>query len=67
MTPEVDIWRAAQILIEQRGEDAGFVAALRADTLLAQYDVDGHLVWKRIRKAIRELHRDKPIDGEWVN
>ena len=65
--PRVDIWRMASALVEEHGLDAAFVAALRADALLAQYDVDGHLVWKRIKKAIRELHRDKPMDGEWVN
>jgi hypothetical protein len=62
-----DIWRTASALVAEHGRDARFVAALRADALLAQYDVDGHLWWKRIRNAVRELQRDKLKDGEWVN
>ena len=64
---KLDIWHTAAALVTEHGRDAAFVAALRADTLLAQYDVDGHLTWKRIRKAIRELHRATPKSGEWVN
>jgi hypothetical protein len=67
MKSKVDIWRTASALVTEHGNDAGFVAALRADALLAQYDVDGHLTWKRIRKAVRELLRDHPTDGEWAH
>jgi hypothetical protein len=67
MKSKVDIWRTASALVIEHGSDASFVARLRADVLLAQYDVDGHLLWMRIRKAIRELQRDKPGVGEWVN
>jgi len=35
--------------------------------LLAQYDVDGHLLWKRIASAVREIQRDKPAAGEWLH
>lgn len=57
----------AGALIAEHGADAGFTAALRAAALLAQYDVDGHLLWKRITKAVKELQREKPLDGEWLN
>ncbi|HVA11997.1 MAG TPA: hypothetical protein VNF99_01990 [Stellaceae bacterium] len=67
MKSKVDIWRTASALVTEHGNNAGFVAALRADVLLAQYDVDGHLIWKRVRKAIRELQRARPTDGEWLN
>jgi len=67
MGPKVDIWRAASALVEEHGTNAGFAAALRAEALLAQYDVDGHLLWKRIAKAVKELQREKPIAGEWLN
>lgn len=62
-----DVWRAASALVSEHGSDAGFVARLRADTLLKQYDVDGHLLWKRIARAVREIQRDKPAAGEWLN
>lgn len=64
---KVDVWRAAGTLVVEHGSNAVFVARLRADALLAQYDVDGHLLWKRIARAVKELQRDKPAAGEWVN
>jgi len=67
MKPKIDIWRAASALVEEHGGDAGIYARLRAETLLAQYDVDGHLLWKRITRAVKELQRDKPAAGEWLN
>jgi hypothetical protein len=62
-----DVWRAASALVVEHGSEARFVARLRADTLLAQYDVEGHLLWKRIASAVRELQREKPSRGEWIN
>jgi hypothetical protein len=62
-----DVWRTASALVSEHGRDARFVARLRADTLLAQYDVDGHLWWKRIATAVREFQRDKRTVGEWLN
>jgi hypothetical protein len=64
---DLDIWRAANILLKRRGEDAGAVAAQRADELLAAGDVEGQIVWKRIAAAVEELQRREPRDGERVN
>jgi hypothetical protein len=64
---KTDVWRTASALVTEHGRDARFVARLRADTLLAQYDVDGHLLWKRIATAVREFQRDKRSAGEWLN
>ena len=63
----VEVWRAASALVEEHGGEARFVARLRAETLLKQYDVDGHLLWKRIANAVKELQRPKPLAGEWLN
>jgi hypothetical protein len=41
---DIDIWRAANILIKSHGEDAALVAAQRADELLAEGDVEGERV-----------------------
>lgn len=65
--PKPDVWRTASALVTEHGRDARFVARLRADALLAQYDVDGHLWWKRIATAVREFQRDKRAAGEWLN
>jgi hypothetical protein len=67
MKPQPDIWRTACALVAEHGPDARFAARVRADALLAQYDVDGHLVWKRIAKAIGELQRTERDAGEWLN
>jgi hypothetical protein len=60
MTPDLDIYRVAQALIKQHGEDAPSRAAQRADELLADGDVEGHATWVRIVKAVRVLLDDQP-------
>ena len=52
---DLDIWRAANLLIRRYGVDAELVAAQRADLMLDRGDRDGQLVWMRIRRAIAEL------------
>ena len=55
MIPDLDIWRAANLLIRQHGEDAELEAAKRADLMLERGDLDGQSLWRRIRRAIVEL------------
>jgi hypothetical protein len=64
---ELDIWRTAHLLMKQHGEDAGFVAAQRADALLGAGDQLGSSVFVRIGRAIEDLSRGKPHDGEAMN
>lgn len=64
MIADIDIWRAAALLVKQHGEDAMFLASQRADGMLAKGDVDGLSVWKRISAAVRELSRARPKDDE---
>lgn len=64
---DIDVWRGAELLIKRHGEDAAIVAAQRADELLAQGDIEGQIVFKRIVEAINELQRQKPEPGEPVN
>ena len=52
---DLDIYRAANLLIKEHGADAEIVAAQRADQMLDQGDIDGLHAWKRIRRAIVEL------------
>jgi hypothetical protein len=52
MTEEIDIWRAAHLLVKRHGDEAAIVAAQRADELLERGDVEGQFVWKRISKAL---------------
>ena len=65
MTSDLDIYRAANELINQHGEDAPIHAAMRADELMEAGDMDGKAVWLRIVKAIDVISsEDRPIDQE---
>ena len=55
MTLDIDIWRAANLIMKQHGENAEILAAQRADLMLERGDPEGRVVWLRIRRAIAEL------------
>jgi hypothetical protein len=55
MPPDRDIWQAANLLLQQHGAGAEFVATQRADDMLERGDHDEKIVWLRIRQAIVEL------------
>ena len=63
-TSDPDIWRAANLLIRQHGEESPIHAAQRADELMAAGDTEGWLVWNRICVAVDELMRDELEPGE---
>jgi hypothetical protein len=63
---EPEIFRAAVLLIDQHGEDAGLRANQRADELLKDGDVNGSAVWRRILAAVEELRRGRR-EGESLN
>ena len=66
MFDDPDIYRAAKLVIDQHGAQAGDFAAGRADLLLEDGDAEGALVRHRIMEAIDELTR-APRPGEPVN
>ncbi len=51
MTSDLDIYRSANLLVRQHGEDAPIHAAMRADAMLEAGDLDGYSVWKRILRG----------------
>ena len=55
MTSDLDIYRAANLLIERHGEEAPIHAVMRVDAMLEKGDLDGYAVWKRIVKAVDEF------------
>jgi hypothetical protein len=67
MIDDLDILRAANILIKRHGADAAIETAQRADELLAAGDLDGCALWKRILAAVAELTRTTLAEGERVN
>src|SRR6266851_6941076 len=52
---DLDIWRAANLLIRQHGDQAEIEASRLADLMLDRGDCDGELVWLRVRSAIADL------------
>ncbi len=67
MISDLDIYRAANELIEQHGDSAATEAAMRADEHLDRGNIEGKRVWLRIMQAIEELQRERPRDGEVVH
>ncbi len=67
MTPDLDIWRSANTILEQHGQDAPIHAAMRADAMLEKGDLDGYAVWRRILRAVEELQRADPALGARVH
>ncbi len=67
MIPDLDIYRSANALVKQHGQDAPIHAAMRADELLDKGDLDGYAVWKRILRAVEELQGTAPKPGEAVH
>ena len=57
---DLDIWRSAKALIDSYGDDATIHAAMRADALLAQGDMDGAGTWRRVLAAMMELENTGP-------
>ena len=64
MTSDLDIYRSANVLVKQHGQDAPIEAAMRADAMLEAGDLDGLAVWRRILRAVEELRRMEPIFEE---
>ncbi len=67
MTSDLDIFRSANLLVKQHGEDAPIHAALKADAMLEAGDLDGYAVWKRILRAVEELQGTVPKSGTAVH
>ena len=55
MIPDLDIFRPAQALVKQHGEDAPIRVAMITDAMLNMGDLDGYAVWKRILRTVEEL------------
>ncbi len=60
MIAEIDIYRTANLLIQQHGEEASIHAAMKADEMLEKGDLDGKAVWMQVVRAIEKLQATKP-------
>ena len=63
MIPDLDIYRSANLLVKQYGDDAPIHAAMRADAMLEKGDLDSDAAWKRILRAVGELPGTVPKSG----
>lgn len=54
---DLDIWRSANLIIQQHGDQAALYAAKRADDMLDKGDLDGKRVWLQILEKVRELQK----------
>lgn len=62
MIDDLDIYRAAKLLVDRHGDDARRHAEERAAELLSAGDQTGHAVWLRIASAVDDLTATEP-DG----
>jgi hypothetical protein len=67
MTPDLDIYRSAQVLVQQHGKAAPIEAAMRSDAMLEKGDLAGYAAWRRILLAVEELQGTAPKSGEAVH
>ncbi len=54
-----DIYASAKLPVDRHGDDAPIHAAMRADELMDQREMEGRAVWLRIKAAVEELLRTK--------
>ena len=54
MVAELEIWRAATLVIKRYGAAAEAEADKRAEILLDRGDCEGVILWLRIKRAIAE-------------
>jgi len=55
MISELDIYRAANLLIDRHGANALIEAGQMIDRMLDLGDSEGRIVWRRIKRAIEAL------------
>lgn len=58
-----DVYMAANLMIQQHGQEASIFAAINADSLAEKGDRAGQTLWLQVIKAIEELQRKVPGAG----
>jgi hypothetical protein len=57
---EIDIWRAAYLMLRWYGDTAQVESKRRADELAAAGDTEGVVIWLRIIDAVDQLTNTTP-------
>jgi len=58
--PEIEIWRAAHLMVKRYGDKALEESSTRVDELAAAGDHDGADTWRRISTAVVQLANKTP-------
>ena len=58
--PEIDIWRAANLMVKRYGDKALEESSTRVDELTAAGAHDGADTWRRISAAVAQLANNTP-------
>ena len=58
--PEIDIWRAANLMLKRYGDEALEESAKQADELAAAGDDNDAATWRRITNAVEQLANNAP-------
>ena len=66
MTSDLGIYHSASVLLNRYGDGASLHAANKCDEMLDAGDLDGAALWMRINRAVLELGREAPGEGERV-
>ena len=61
MISDLDIYRAAKLMVDQHGADAALHAAGRADKLLDEGNTESAAIWRAILAAIEDLSATKGL------
>jgi hypothetical protein len=64
MIPDIDIWRCAQLRVNNHGDEAALEAATMADDFLSKGNIEAQRVWMRIAKAIDALHEARKAETQ---
>ena len=67
MISDRDIYRSAAVMIRRYGDDAALEAGRRGDSLLDTGDIEGYGTWLQIVRAIGQLQKTSPTDGDMVH
>ena len=60
---EIDVWRAAQLLIRQHGDLAELEATKHSLAMAERGDTAGEAVWTRVLRTIEKLRKTSPRAG----
>ena len=64
---DLDIYRSAQLIVDQHGDEARIFAAMQADNKLERGDMAGMAAWHRMLAAVRVLLRHRPTDQDTLH